>query len=147
MRVVIRFFRNMENNRRPTSIVVACAVIVFVTALPLLRLLQPEGPIDPEFLPVIAGVFILQGFGIVIALVIWFGKGWGRWVYVGWLFLPLVFGIYGDSIVFDRSLSEQFTSSVVGLFTSVLGLTGLGVIVLLFLPISSRWFEHESKRV
>jgi len=133
----------MKKNTRPISIVAACAAIVFVTAWPLLRLLQPEKPIEAEFLPVVVGIFIAQGLGIVIALVIWFGRRWGRWIYVVWLFLPLVFGVYGDSVLADRSLSEQFAHRVVGLFTSILGLSSIGAIVLLFLPMSSRWFAQE----
>ena len=130
----------MEKSKRPISVVIGCIAIFLVSGSLLLRLMQRPIPTEAEIIPVFIALVIIIGLGVVIAVLIWFGKGWGRWIYVLWLLVPMVFGTYAEAIFLERDVSEQFTHKLLSLFTSVFGLSTIAPVVLLFLPASNRWF-------
>ncbi len=130
----------MEKANRPISVVAGCAAILLVSGLLLHGLLQRPILTGPDIFPVFVAVLTSILLGVVIAAVIWFGKGWGRWIYVVWVLLPIVFSTFVDVTVLGRHLSEQVTNNLEGLVTSILGLSSIAAVVLLFLPASNRWF-------
>ena len=132
----------MEKRKRPISVVLGCITILLVSGSLLLRLLQRPIPTEAEIFPVFIAMAVIIGIATVIAVLIWFGKGWARWIYVLWLLVPIVFGTYAEASFLERDVSQQFTHKLVSLFTSVFGLSTIAPVVLLFLPASNRWFVH-----
>lgn len=132
----------MEVGKRPIAVVIACVVIAITSSALLFQLLQRPIPTDAVVLPVFMGVVFSIGAGIVIAIVAWFGKGWVRWVYILWLLLPIFSGAAADAVLLERKLSEQIVHNFLGLFTSLIGISSVVAVVLLFLPVSNRWFAQ-----
>ena len=101
----------MEKSKRPISVVLGCIAIFLVSGSLLFRLLQRPIPTEAEIYPVFIAVAVSIGIAAVIAVLIWFGKGWARWIYVLWLLVPMAFGTYAEAIFLEREVSEQFAEN------------------------------------